>query len=403
MNKRGSTLIMTIFLVMLMSVLTLALFIIAVTDKKQVVQQDDQMQSYYVARSGADAVAEFIILNPLEINTLDGHTSDAYTIGNGSVVVTPTITSEHADGTASEVHLLSVGSVENRTKTVELILETVNLDHAIFCEDDLDVSGLDVVEGDLGSNGSITVGDCDRGVDDEEEEYMNINIPSWGAPSVNPFTSDLTWNDDYTFDANIEEADAILTFLKPSIHGMITPELRSTTDVLASDVPDIEAADFYTKTDTGIDNLAVIAEYDRIRLNMPADTKELVFDTTLGDILIIVDDLELKGTIRAIGTGKVIFYVKNIGDVYTPNQYGFSDDPDRLLFYLAPGVKFTFQTPGTMYGRIIGPEANVYMSSGNLYGSIVAGSFEGKGNGEVHYVDSSYEYLVTGFVRSEWK
>lgn len=391
MNKKGSTLIMTIFLVMLLSVLALALFTVAVSDKQQVIQQDDQMQSYYVARAGADAVAEFIILNPLEVFKMNGVESDEFSIGAGTVKVTPTVISTHSDGTASKIELLSVGTVEDRSKSVTLTLGHLAMDHAIFTNDDLDVLGMEAVTGDLGSNGSIT--DEKNGVPidgrdgHDNNEYMDITPISWGIPNVDILTSDLTENSAFTFNDSVEEFGAVISFdsTKPSIEYMI----EGLYDALGIDT-------YVTST-----AVATIAEYDNIRLNLPSDT--ITFDTTNGDVILIInDDLQLKGDLAIVGNNKVIICVNNIGDVYTPNQYNI-DDPDQLLFYLAPGAKFTFQTPAVMNARIIGPEATVYMSSGILNGSIIAGTFEGKGQSQVHYVESIYDHLITGFSRLEWK
>lgn len=392
MNKNGSTLIITVFLVMLMSMLALALFTIAVSDNKQVVQQDHQMQSYYLARSGADAVAEFLIKNPLEVDNINGNTSATYSYGDGVVEITATVTDRHLDGTPSEIQLLSVGTVEERSKTVTLTLGDVAYDQAIFCDDDLVLDKMFEVEGDLGSNGYIVDyapnGDPIYGRDGfNNDEYMGIEPISWGIPTVSVVTSDLTENSAYTFDSSTEEANAVIIFdsTKPSIEDFI--------EGLYEGVPSVPT---YT---TKLAN-ATIAQYENIRLNLPSDTIE--FDTTSGDVVIITNNLELKGDLRITGTHKVIICVNNIGDVFTPNQYNITH-PDQLMFFLAPNAKFTFQTPAEMNARIIGPEADVYMSAGTLNGSVISGTFEGTGQATVKYVDTAYDYLMPGFRRKEWK
>lgn len=346
MNRQGSTLVMTIFLVMLMSVLALSLFTIMVTDKKLVVQQEDGMQSYYLARSGADIVAEQIINNPFDIQLLDGLTSVEYTgIGEGSFQVAVNIISTLPDGEIETVQLLSVGSSEERSNSIELILDRITMDHAIFTNEDLDVGSMGDVHGDLGSNGTVDdVGASGRSGYDNYE-YMDLVIHTQTFPSGLANYGNIDENSNYSFD-----------------YG-------------SADIQDI-------------------------RLNIPSG--EITFETNDVDLEIVVDDWYIKGGIVVNGSGRVLLYVKSIANFQTPSLN--TNDPDQFIIYLDAGAAISLSTPLGFNGRIIGPEATVIMTAGSsIYGAVIADEFFGTSNSNIYYDAPSSGSLVTGFKRDEWK
>ncbi len=94
-NEKGASMMIALFLVMLISLLGAAVWAFSSTDQLQAIRQEKQIKAYYLAQSGADAVASYIT-NPLttktQVNNLIGKQSDPQTISgiDGSFVITIT-------------------------------------------------------------------------------------------------------------------------------------------------------------------------------------------------------------------------------------------------------------------------------------------------------------------------
>ncbi|MBI9014339.1 MAG: hypothetical protein JEZ08_19025 [Clostridiales bacterium] len=344
MNKRGSTLVMAILLVAVMSIFALALFTITVTDKKIVVQQDDNIQSYYLARTGADTVAYYIMNHPDRLSLLSDKESAAVDYGNGSYVVE---VDEVVAG--KDIVLTSIGTVEGQETTMQLSLTRITMDHAIFTEDALDVHNMGFVEGKLGSN--LTVRDYDNQGDliagrnpDETDEYMNLTIPSPIFPSLPP-GDDVTVITDYTYDLGSARID-IMDLSNPS--------------------------------------------------------GPIVFDTGGSDLELVVRHFDLKADIEIINGGRLILYIEEFASIKNPSAS--TNSPDDFIIYLEKDAFLTIDTPFGANCRIIGPEATVAMASNSsVLGSIIAGSFSGTSNSEIRYSVPADGELVLGFRIVEWK
>ena len=72
-NQKGSVLIYVLVVTVVLSILGVTVLNIATAETKQVVFQENQIKSFYAARSGADAVASYLIENIDELNTFIIH------------------------------------------------------------------------------------------------------------------------------------------------------------------------------------------------------------------------------------------------------------------------------------------------------------------------------------------
>ncbi len=353
MNKRGSTLVSVIFLVMIMSVFAFAIFTISLTDTKLVVQQDDNIQSYYVARSAVDSVAYHLMNFPGYIAEIDAEDIADQTssggIGNGDFDVTVTW-----DQPSDIVTIIGESVVEMQNSKVTLRLSRITMDHAIWSENDLDVHRMGYVDGDLGSNGTIR--DYDNGGTpipgrdgDTNDEFMDLTIPTPEMPNFGIREGDINGDYESSFGAIFSLAEA---------------------------------------------------NYRNFEVN---SSENITFDTSLNDIEIVVEEyLQLKGDMMIVGGGKVTFYILDEGDLQTPSEPTYHED--QLTFYLDEGAYFTIDTPRGVNTRIVGPTATVDMSgNAQLTGSIIAQTFVGWSNSEVRYTVPADGELVLGYRILEWK
>ena len=80
-KNKGAALIVVIVVMAVMIILGTALINISLSNNKQVIYQQKSNQAYYMARSGADAIASYIIKNPNEVKSIINKTSSSPATG----------------------------------------------------------------------------------------------------------------------------------------------------------------------------------------------------------------------------------------------------------------------------------------------------------------------------------
>ncbi len=135
-NKRGSALMIVIMAFAVLMTLGTAVLAVSLAETKQVIHQEDRIKAHYAARSGAEAMASYLIKNPTEVanvislasvnpatGTIDGRD---FSITVSGSVSAPLITSkvyQTINGTTTEV-----GSVRLSIKETTANL----LDYSVF-------------------------------------------------------------------------------------------------------------------------------------------------------------------------------------------------------------------------------------------------------------------------------
>lgn len=69
-NEKGATLPLVLMVMVVLMILGTILLFLSVTEARQVAREEKNMQAYYIARSGADAIAKHIINNKDEATNL---------------------------------------------------------------------------------------------------------------------------------------------------------------------------------------------------------------------------------------------------------------------------------------------------------------------------------------------
>lgn len=89
MNKKGSALVLVLIFMVVLTVLGTAVMGIAVTENRMSIYQENKMQAYYLARSGAQSVAEYMITDPHNnaIKMLNHTSADVTPMDNGKFFV----------------------------------------------------------------------------------------------------------------------------------------------------------------------------------------------------------------------------------------------------------------------------------------------------------------------------
>lgn len=197
-SKRGAALITVVIVFAVLMVMGFAVLAMSLVEAKQVVFQENQMKAYYAARSGADAVAAYLIENPSELDafilkTKTGPATGAIGEREFEVYVT---------GTEHEFIIESIAyynSVEE--SKVYLTMKEYNLMDAAIFADKILYTGKNVnINGNIGTNnpgilfgnklinGNITLGPDATAADITEAESSVVD-----GKVVNVLTSPIIY------------------------------------------------------------------------------------------------------------------------------------------------------------------------------------------------------------------
>jgi len=321
----------------------------ASTEVLQVSRSEKRMQAYYLARSGAEAMAEHLIANPSDVANYEGKDgSSSISDSNGEVIGQITVSVDDIDG---KIIIESKGQVDdNGTIIEELLTLSLNeksaglFEDAIFSYNTLNVSGMREVFGDISSNEDIIVGGTDRGEGDMEFPYQDRFYPEPEFPDEDKVPGNGTV-------LNADQNDET-----------INQNMRYTS----------------------IKN---------------KNQSTIYFNTTDGDLYIIVEgEIEIKGTFEIMGPNKVFLFLDGTGEMKTNNVYDY--DPNQLFVLLKESSDLTIKTGQREFGGFIyGPNADITLwSNAEVKGAIVANNFSANGNPSLDSRDINYDDYLDEYV-----
>lgn len=191
-GERGSALAITLIIMVVLTILGTAFLNLSVAENKFANRNEDRLQAYYIARSGAQTVAEYMVEDHNDDATdMVGHTSDPNTqVGGGSF----TVSVEQDPDNANIINITSIGTYNNISQTSKIQVSKTSsgvgglFNHAMVAYGDIDVSnesgqGIDI-------DGSIVTitGTIDGNLDGKYTEEgsgvdSTINLPDINMPS----------------------------------------------------------------------------------------------------------------------------------------------------------------------------------------------------------------------------
>jgi Tfp pilus assembly protein PilX len=184
-DERGLAVPLVLVIMVVLMLLGTTLLQYSVSDALQVSRDEKRMQAYYIARSGAEAIAEWIIKHPGEaIDLINAPKSDPASLGRGTFEV-------DVAGDTDNISIKSTGKVNDVNQSVTLTLKRMDIfkKWALFSassEDNIVInSGSAGIEGDLGANAGITI---NKNVEFDWEKYgiypySNIFYPPASFPT----------------------------------------------------------------------------------------------------------------------------------------------------------------------------------------------------------------------------
>ena len=372
-DERGSALLMTIVVALVLAVIGGSYALMGMSETRQARLAVQDVQAFYVARSGADAVAQGLIDNPDKISEVIGLTSKAIEIAElGSFTVR--VEDEEDLGM---IRLISTGTVGSRSRTVHLTILKDNLmpdfDCAIFAtgtgssnEPVIRMEGSARIIGTAGTNST----------GDSSIQFLWSTGVEGGDLLIGPGA----------------DPNQVISTPRPDINGHVNmgssgdkqykiASLEEFRDYPAPVFPDFPS-NLNRKPDFVDQNIPIDDNgyYDLIRTS---GNRSLYIDVNYGTRIIRVRELDLGGPIKLLNVGdkgQLLLYVdekikRNGGDVlinYPPNDQGPFNPKSLTLFYA--GNDPFLDTQFKISGNVVVEKAPIELGhSARLRGNIFTG------------------------------
>lgn len=369
-TQKGASLAIVLIVIMVMSVLGATFISIGLAETRQVAMQEKQMQAYYLARSGAETIAEDILHNTddtlrnyLESNLGQTVRSVNNALGEGTFNL-------DVKKDSSDILIEATGIVPGPygNVTAKATLRLIDLyNNAITAVNSFNLSGLSTLRGDVESTlGTVTGSPTHSWLEPNEiSEGTSRDLPPVEVPVLTPYDDGAT--------------------ATSAPHPLNVP--NNTSVILPGSF-----------------------EYSSITVN---NGGVLEVNTSAGDVEIVAGFMDVKGGIRIVGSNRVFIFLTST----TKSEFKTSDDStntsDQLFILLASGSSIEIKTGNRdFYGLVYGPEATVTLGSNAVVrGSVTGNIFTASGNPSLYHepltvtpaVLSSYISGFTRYGKGNWE
>jgi len=335
-NNDGFALVASIILIAILLVLITVLVNISLAEYRQAERNKNDVKAYFLARSGADLMANYIINNESDASALL-ETGKDYNLRDGSENFISTI--NILNKTTKNYEISSNAEINGVSKTVKVNIKKYDLfDTAIFAKSNLDFSKME----------DLDLNDANINV---ETNGDNINDPENFIPDEQEITNSTKEFKSIDWDTN------------PTIQELVN------NDPTGKEIIDDTISESGYYKDVTYTNGTLTVDFgDKDTINIAVDN----FDFKADMNFIPADDL----TNRHLN-----LYVKESITFQTPNV-----EIPNLNIFLMKDSEITLiansDLPDEKGIFVYGPEATMVMQSNQTHfaGGIIVDSFEGQGN-----------------------
>lgn len=196
-NNNGAAMIIAILLVAVMSLLGTALWMYSTTDTLHVSHEEKKVQAYYVARSAADTVAEYMIKNALDAQSIISTTGVTGTSTTNNVAGMKDFNVTITDKGNNIIDIEAIGRVNDISDKATLrvkrtaVNSNCTFDNAIFSMTDIGFNGNKFnISGSVTANGTITGLNLNSHISGSRNSPCNPPwiYPTLGIPDGTTFT-----------------------------------------------------------------------------------------------------------------------------------------------------------------------------------------------------------------------
>ncbi len=366
-DQEGAALPLVLMILFILTLLGTTIFMYNMAETKQVVKTEERMKAHYVARSGAHAVAAYLVENPDSAKDLiDSPEFTGYEFGEGEFDVLV-----YADA-LDEVHVKSIGRVGDSVQSVIVTVADRDIDFPLYANNVNVAGAAGTITGDQ-EPGNVYYGDTTNlyehaeSVLDEGAELINEKLEF--EPVVLPCDDDV-----------LSVFYGICDTLEPinSYGGEV-----------------IEEHSLYNE-------IELKGQLRNLRINSPEGNDLLLkaakinirnhkLTVTLDDntVAIVVNEFSAVGNpeIYLWGSGRLMLYVD---DYNAGGTFNYDPDPNSDIIvnvFVTTGGHFDMSGTPNFTGTIYAPHADsVLAGNSSLYGWVIADNFQGNGNFELNYV-----------------
>lgn len=388
LDEKGVALPLVLMILFILTLLGTTIFMFNMSETKQVALTEDKMKAHYVARSGAHAVAAYLIENPEKTMDLVGVDTEAVKeFGEGKFAVDVNI---HEN--PNEIYVRSTGTVNGSEQTVLAIVRDVGTDFPLFGDTigfQGEPTGTKIKDGDVYYRTANNIENEDI-VEDGDIIQLDRTFP----PVILPCEDEgSVFYGDCPGPNNVYDGSVINSTIGYG-NGTNYADLRLKGQIGGDMVFDA----------TGGDNILIKTK------SIDFSNNDLVINLNNNVVAIVLETFEKCGDIILEGDGHLAIYVnqwKSGGnfeidhaeyDVHV-NVFVY-DEPEEGLFKLHGTPNF--------YGAIYAPNATFDQKGsgkGSLTGWVIANEFSGGAGMELYFYP--YELIDTGldltFLRlEEW-
>lgn len=335
-NNKGIALAYVLIIMAVMAILGLVIIQISLTETLQAAHDKNKMQAYYLAKSGVEATAAWMVNPNNKGDTLIGKTSSPATL-TGSNINGTYIVSVLGDITSPILLVKGTGTVNgvSATATMSINMGSTSIS-TVFTDTLYSYNTITANSNAAEIIGNIVAGDAIdvKNVSGKTTQYKKIKYPSVIFPAI-PTTVDFSDSNSYL----------------------------NLTDT--SKFP------------------GQIAGYD----TFTCGSNLTIYTGNLNNVVsLIVNTFDLSKSARLTITGNGILWVFVKAQINIDNkaQINYDKDPRKLIVFLGVGTAFTDKNSYQFNGFIYAPDTAFSITgNGNITGSIIADTIDIKGNNSI--------------------
>lgn len=364
-NSQGVILLMTYFVIAVISIFSLALF----ARNNVFLQTTERNQNRVVAFNMAEAGMDVAVKSIEDDTTFEG--SGYTSLSTETVSGGYEVTVSQVEGNEAIRLIQSTGYAPDNTPTSRAyesrsvlsyaqIEEETYFDFAVFAKESMRINGNPLIDS----------------YDSRDGAYGGANQGSEGDIGTNSTaasTVDLIGNATVRGDAMVGPSGDPSEVIDFTGHATI-----SGTQSAMSSEKDYPAV---TTNETSLGSLSIAGNTTY----------------TLAGGTYHFSSIDIKGNGRLRLTGPAVIYVSGSVSIAGNGVSTSSNSPPNFILYVTTSNNVQISGNGNFYGGIYAPDSSVSVSgNGSLYGAVVSNTFQQSGNGNIHFDEALVDTGRTG-------
>ncbi len=360
-QEDGLVLPLVLMIMVIVALLFTTLWTYSRSDLQQAVWSENNSRAYYVARSGAESMAQYLMRNPESIKDILNQEAGVETVLSEQITVESEYKGEIGDlqvevksTELNRIQITGMATVNDVYEQVSVVLAPHDsFDGVIYSLGSMTFQNNVSIQGDIASGGTINLPSGHSG-NYEENKLMSFPLPDFfDEPEIYADYLEVGHSEDKKVAPEKEKK-----YEKTNIgnHGLLTIK----SDPLVSEDED---------------------DYFESRLLDMHNNGKLHVELQNGEtVKMVVDELVLK-EMEISGEGRLELYVRSKANIQTKHAENMIvGDNAVFVIYLDEGCVMEMQANSHLTALVYGPEATVEIGgNADFSGSMIVGQLKGSG------------------------